>query len=1490
MLGQASSAPTISAPLIQTKLLVGAAHDNHEIEADRVATQIMTMPDPDLTPVQRFAISALPPRNPIVHRVTPPPAKGNNGFEASSHFENRLHQSGGGQPLSPSTRNFMEPRFGRSLDHLRIHTGKEAVQLNREIGAQAFTHGPNIYFGAGKYNPDSSAGKTLIAHEITHTFQQGASGGSAQRFIQRTTLKEQLVTQLAIPPALQSVIRGVSALGSAELPSIIDLPSQVLKLFYKIYLWGTSGLQDIRGKAGRITQLVHRTVQEARSLFTTAFRGWASLSPETRTLICYVTGAVIYWASKHLPSRLVGPQPPDLFITAKHTEETQKTMLSKALGWLTEWITGPAEPTQAETSEAQPGPALTPPPAPEASVISSVEEQAASGTSGGFKAGSPSVKGSEASAPSPAQAGPAPTQEASAPKKAPKKIRIKFLIIHIDQLDTRRDHEVELPAKGPASTGAGIAPSGAEAEASVSEKPKKRVPGGLFIKARADLELFNSPPGKSEAPLSLFMVLPWVISDPIVVELTGPDELEYKGPIDAKYFVLSDVKFSGIKINDEGLKEAKFNLGVLDIRHVASVEDLEATYKHGEAINFKAAKLDVNLFGYHLSATDFALDLDSAGGFVSGKATQITAGDSFKARQINLNKEKGFILKEAKLTLPEVLQKGEVTFNDIVATKEGKISGEGKGVFKKLKLIGDALYVDDATFNGKVNDEGWSIGMKGKPKLNLGQDVHFDGSLNITYEKKKGEKEGAFTKESGLKNGNFQLTLNNMIKVDSKGVNYDINAQTLKATTSTLKVDINKLGLANGRKEVAVTVADLVLGPNGFDFKDVHIKPGNITLFEGLSFTNPDLSITKEGDNYTFEGQTGLRMNFHDGNVKGKADQLKLAFTKAGHRWQPSGSLDDFRLTIPWGELLISHGRFDKEGFEAKNVSVQRNKDMRIRERTAFGLEQNEINQVSSLPVTATWAASVDKVSYSSAAGRLKLEGLKSTLTKMGFNFFNTVKGEVDFKKKTADLSGGFTFPPLTTPAWPLKVGLIAPLQPGLEFNATAEVGGHLKADLSTHAKAKPKEEEEGAGQWELDLDGGPRIDGQLYGQVSVGIYVGSQVIFAVGAALDLKVPLDIHAETGVEGKLLFNSQDDEHVLKPLPGFAFNYESNAALKAELNATLRAKYLYFFERELYKIKIKEWDLGGFKFGGKIHADEAGKLKLNKEDTQWHFLGAGKKPKPPQKEGDLFDMEELKALLAEAGYDIKNAPEPDKEETKAKHLQTLSRWYRKHKGPIILHREKIHKVLEETRAKNLEAQARLEGLPEGSPEHLQAQKEREKIQARIKAYAAWATDIDEHYVILSDVARIQGAEGGVTGSLKRRLRGKKNKTRSGKLQSLLGSAVAMAPEGAPRHPKPQKATTFWDKLRAWKEKIMKLFTDNPAEPPMKREEQVVASLREQRVSETPEQAEASSEAEQSHAATADALGARAKEEAMTELAQAGVLGGGQLPASNKREDLS
>ena len=91
-------------------------------------------------------------------------------------------ERGGGQALDATVRRQMERALGTDFRGVRVHTGAEADVLNRSLHARAFTSGRDIFFRQGAYNPESSAGRELIAHELTHVLHQGnRDAGSTQR-------------------------------------------------------------------------------------------------------------------------------------------------------------------------------------------------------------------------------------------------------------------------------------------------------------------------------------------------------------------------------------------------------------------------------------------------------------------------------------------------------------------------------------------------------------------------------------------------------------------------------------------------------------------------------------------------------------------------------------------------------------------------------------------------------------------------------------------------------------------------------------------------------------------------------------------------------------------------------------------------------------------------------------------------------------------------------------------------------------------------------------------------------------------------------------------------------------------------------------------------------------------------------------------------------------------------------------------------------------
>ncbi|MBM3235923.1 DUF4157 domain-containing protein [Candidatus Poribacteria bacterium] len=170
--------------VIQTKLQVSQPGDIYEQEADRVAEKVMQMPEPQMQrqPIEEEEEIQMVQRQPIEEEEEKLQAKElpDQIAGVNSNLESRINViRGSGQPLPDSDRAFFEPRFGYDFSQVRVHKDSQAAEAAHVVNARAFTMGRNIVFGAGEYEPATSRGKHLLAHELVHVVQQ--NGGAPAR-------------------------------------------------------------------------------------------------------------------------------------------------------------------------------------------------------------------------------------------------------------------------------------------------------------------------------------------------------------------------------------------------------------------------------------------------------------------------------------------------------------------------------------------------------------------------------------------------------------------------------------------------------------------------------------------------------------------------------------------------------------------------------------------------------------------------------------------------------------------------------------------------------------------------------------------------------------------------------------------------------------------------------------------------------------------------------------------------------------------------------------------------------------------------------------------------------------------------------------------------------------------------------------------------------------------------------------------------------------
>lgn len=178
---------------LQRKLAVGASHDPLEREADRTADHLVGT---------------------ATHHAT------GDGLEEHAAAPASVEQvlASPGTPLDAGLSTEMGQRFGHDFGRVRVHAGDAAARSARDVNALAYTVGDHVVFGAHKYQPATTEGRRLIAHELTHVVQQSGSGSGSgtpaepavQRAIPDNTNKRHLTSsevqeaQLVFGPALKT--------------------------------------------------------------------------------------------------------------------------------------------------------------------------------------------------------------------------------------------------------------------------------------------------------------------------------------------------------------------------------------------------------------------------------------------------------------------------------------------------------------------------------------------------------------------------------------------------------------------------------------------------------------------------------------------------------------------------------------------------------------------------------------------------------------------------------------------------------------------------------------------------------------------------------------------------------------------------------------------------------------------------------------------------------------------------------------------------------------------------------------------------------------------------------------------------------------------------------------------------------------------------------------------------------------------------------------
>lgn len=72
----------------------------------------------------------------------------------------------------------MSRKYGRDLSSVRIHTDESAAQKAAQRKVDAFSTGKDVFFARGAFDKNDPASRGLLAHELSHSIQQGVGDGA----------------------------------------------------------------------------------------------------------------------------------------------------------------------------------------------------------------------------------------------------------------------------------------------------------------------------------------------------------------------------------------------------------------------------------------------------------------------------------------------------------------------------------------------------------------------------------------------------------------------------------------------------------------------------------------------------------------------------------------------------------------------------------------------------------------------------------------------------------------------------------------------------------------------------------------------------------------------------------------------------------------------------------------------------------------------------------------------------------------------------------------------------------------------------------------------------------------------------------------------------------------------------------------------------------------------------------------------------------------
>lgn len=716
---------------------------------------------------------------------------------------------------------------------------------------------------------------------------------------------------------------------------------------------------------------------------------------------------------------------------------------------------------------------------------------------------------------------------------------------------------------------------------------REKVPG-LIIEFFVQLHLFNQnlPDRKENGMDKLFFPFSgefrYIAGSPIVIN-SEPKSLLGN--------TLGGVTIDTLEVTKSGVKKAELAIEELIIGN-GIVTLTNSKGKIDNKLLTLLTNAELNIAGYNIGGS-MELQLNN-GNFNSLALKNVNEKGNYKLKEFSINNSYSGTTAI------------EITKLDILkgALSAEKIEAAGVVDNKKLKSF------DFTVKNFLLDFWGSSVNITGAHLSYVGANPEEEIEENISG--------GAKEIDANIHGVNLNLKDLSLNKKDNKyefasgKVKFkDFEILVEKASLHNGGIQITKATLSIPEYQIEASVDSLSWNSNGINFETISLAlPGKtISPIDQVQLSNMSLGFSKK-DGYKISLTSDINVTPNGGTSLLGAEKAQLTLSKE----EIAGTLTALKIDTSMFEVLVKNAEFNKNRIGAEEAGI------------SFKSKEEGNGYSSMLPSFDTGLLDFIKPdislkakdAYFNKGKGFSIGAVSPAINAFTINLFG-VEATVNPEEQSIIIKSSFTFPGSKPPVWPFSMSVPFPIFIGVAGHFGIELGGGVT--LNFDAKAKREKGKNKPYQFEAH----PGIKGDLYLKISAGVELGARLAVALQANLYAQAGLNISTTADLTGSLLYIDSE----MKQSDPLKMLYELKSAITAEVGGELRVKAFMFYDKQLTRVKFKDWTLGEWTKAGQFGSLPDGKRS---EDTKKGAFSDA--ITEPTMNHEVLEGEEAKRLLLSA----------------------------------------------------------------------------------------------------------------------------------------------------------------------------------------------------------------------------------------------------------------